>query len=45
MPFVCLWKILKASESDAAFNSVTWLELNEESQGVIEESAEDYKGL
>ena len=35
----------KASESDAAFNSVTWLELNEESQGIIEESAEDYKGL
>ncbi|GEQ66854.1 hypothetical protein JCM33374_g517 [Metschnikowia sp. JCM 33374] len=33
------------TKSSESFAAVTWLDLTEESQGIVEESAEDYKGL
>lgn len=34
-----------ATKSNSSFSNVTWLELTEESQGIVEEDSEDYRGL
>lgn len=38
-------ELKKASEGDAAFEKVTWLDLTEEAQGLKEEEAADYEGV
>lgn len=38
-------ELKRASAADAAFASVTWLDLSEEAEGLLEEPAADYAGL